>query len=92
MNIQYFCLKVLTSCRVTDIKVSEDVMGVKRVQAVETENGTIKTPLVINCAGKLSTVSIVNNFLLKPINSVPHGTKELKVLSKYILDVFTGGL
>lgn len=43
--------KVITNCSVTDIKVAEDDFGVRRVQAVETELGTIKTPLVVNCGG-----------------------------------------
>ena len=45
--------QVLTNIRVLDVKVAEDDMGTKRVQGVETDQGTITTPLVINCAGKL---------------------------------------
>ena len=47
-----YLFQVITNCSVTDIKVAEDDFGVRRVQAVETELGTIKTPLVVNCGGK----------------------------------------
>ncbi|XP_071498557.1 sarcosine dehydrogenase, mitochondrial-like [Diadema antillarum] len=43
--------KVITNCQVTGIQTGEDDFGVKRVKAVETSAGTIKTPVVVNCTG-----------------------------------------
>lgn len=35
----------------TGISVRTDDFGVRRVEAVETEHGSIQTPYVVNCAG-----------------------------------------
>lgn len=43
--------KVLTDCPVTGIQFGVDDFGIKRVQGVETQYGTIKTPVVVNCSG-----------------------------------------
>ncbi|PIK57278.1 Sarcosine dehydrogenase, mitochondrial [Apostichopus japonicus] len=43
--------KVITDCPVTGIQVGVDDFGVKRVQGVETEFGSIKAPIVVNCSG-----------------------------------------
>ncbi|CAH2316799.1 sarcosine dehydrogenase, mitochondrial [Pelobates cultripes] len=43
--------QVIENCPVTGIQVKTDDMGIKRVAAVETEFGTVRTPCVVNCAG-----------------------------------------
>ncbi|XP_013401693.1 sarcosine dehydrogenase, mitochondrial [Lingula anatina] len=43
--------KVLTKCAVTGIDVQTDDFGTRRVQAVQTSSGTIKTNCVVNCTG-----------------------------------------
>ncbi|XP_015921050.1 sarcosine dehydrogenase, mitochondrial [Parasteatoda tepidariorum] len=43
--------KVFEKCPVTDIHVSEDDYGTKRVTAVSTPTGTVKTNCVVNCTG-----------------------------------------
>ncbi|XP_063000498.1 sarcosine dehydrogenase, mitochondrial [Elgaria multicarinata webbii] len=42
---------VVENCPVTGIEVRTDDLGVRRVAAVVTENGTIQAPCVVNCAG-----------------------------------------
>ncbi|XP_070532336.1 sarcosine dehydrogenase, mitochondrial-like [Ptychodera flava] len=43
--------KVINNCPVTGFDIQEDDFGVKRVKAVKTESGTIRTPIVVNCTG-----------------------------------------
>ncbi|XP_055255995.1 sarcosine dehydrogenase, mitochondrial isoform X3 [Moschus berezovskii] len=43
--------QVIENCPVTGIHVRTDDFGVRRVAAVETEHGSIRTPCVVNCAG-----------------------------------------
>lgn len=43
--------QVIENCPVTGIQVKTDDFGVKRVVAVETQYGTVRTPCVVNCAG-----------------------------------------
>ncbi|TKC51752.1 hypothetical protein EI555_013326 [Monodon monoceros] len=43
--------QVIENCPVTGISVRTDDFGVRRVEAVETEHGSIQTPCVVNCAG-----------------------------------------
>ncbi|XP_043326004.1 sarcosine dehydrogenase, mitochondrial isoform X2 [Cervus canadensis] len=43
--------QVIENCPVTGIRVRTDDFGVRRVAAVETEFGCIRTPCVVNCAG-----------------------------------------
>eukprot|EP00069_Balaena_mysticetus_P009173 bmy_20023T0 len=43
--------QVIENCPVTGIRVRTDDFGVRRVEAVETEHGSIQTPCVVNCAG-----------------------------------------
>ncbi|XP_004613477.2 sarcosine dehydrogenase, mitochondrial [Sorex araneus] len=43
--------QVIENCPVTGIQVRTDDFGVRRVAAVDTEHGTIRTPCVVNCAG-----------------------------------------
>ncbi|KAM9722394.1 sarcosine dehydrogenase, mitochondrial isoform 3-T3 [Dama dama] len=43
--------QVIEKCPVTGIHVRTDDFGVRRVAAVETEFGCIRTPCVVNCAG-----------------------------------------
>uniref|UniRef100_A0A3Q2PCC1 Sarcosine dehydrogenase, mitochondrial n=1 Tax=Fundulus heteroclitus TaxID=8078 RepID=A0A3Q2PCC1_FUNHE len=46
---------VIENCPVTGIQVRTDDLGVKKVKAVETPQGTIETPCVVNCAGVWAT-------------------------------------
>lgn len=46
---------VIENCPVTGIQVKVDDLGVKRVKAVQTPHGTIRTPCVVNCAGVWAT-------------------------------------
>ncbi|MEE6505307.1 hypothetical protein FKM82_005492 [Ascaphus truei] len=43
--------QVIENCPVTGIHVTTDDFGVKRLSAVETEHGTVRTSCVVNCAG-----------------------------------------
>lgn len=43
--------RVIQNCPVLDVETKIDDFGTKRVTAVVTEGGTIKTPVVVNCAG-----------------------------------------
>ncbi|XP_010831068.1 PREDICTED: sarcosine dehydrogenase, mitochondrial [Bison bison bison] len=43
--------QIIENCPVTGIRVRTDDFGVRRVAAVETEHGSIRTPCVVNCAG-----------------------------------------
>ncbi|KAB0358521.1 hypothetical protein FD754_002677 [Muntiacus muntjak] len=43
--------QVIENCPVTGIRVRTDDFGVRRVAAVETDFGCIRTPCVVNCAG-----------------------------------------
>lgn len=45
--------RVVQNCPVIDIETKEDDFGIKRVSAVHTEKGTIRTRALINCAGSL---------------------------------------
>ncbi|XP_043106264.1 sarcosine dehydrogenase, mitochondrial [Puntigrus tetrazona] len=42
---------VIENCPVTGVQVKVDDLGVKRVKAVETAHGSIRTACVVNCAG-----------------------------------------
>lgn len=44
--------QVIEKCPVTGIRVEEDDIGVRRVKAVETAFGSIRTSCVVNCTGK----------------------------------------
>ncbi|XP_071948370.1 sarcosine dehydrogenase, mitochondrial-like [Antedon mediterranea] len=46
--------KVVLNCNVTGIKVTEDDMGTRRVQGVETDAGMIRTNTVVNACGAWS--------------------------------------
>ena len=46
-----FYFQVLQKCSVTGIDVKNDDFGTRRVHAVHTDRGTIRTDCVINCAG-----------------------------------------
>ena len=52
--------KVFEKCNVTGIQVKEDSLSIQRITAVETEIGTIRTPCVVNCAGKMLGNIILN--------------------------------
>ena len=43
--------QVFENCPVTGIETKVDNLGLKRVSAVQTPSGTIKTHCVVNCAG-----------------------------------------
>nr|XP_009857807.1 sarcosine dehydrogenase, mitochondrial-like isoform X1 [Ciona intestinalis] len=44
-------LEMIENCTVNGITMKEDYLGLKRVQSVETNHGTIRTNNVVNCAG-----------------------------------------
>nr|XP_018667188.1 sarcosine dehydrogenase, mitochondrial-like [Ciona intestinalis] len=44
-------LEMIENCTVKGITTKEDYLGLKRVQSVETNLGTIKTNNIVNCAG-----------------------------------------
>lgn len=43
--------RVVQNCPVIDIETTEDDFGTKRVSAVHTEKGSIRTRALVNCAG-----------------------------------------
>lgn len=40
-------------CAVTGIDVNENEFGMKKVSAVHTSSGTVRTDCVVNCTGQL---------------------------------------
>jgi glycine/D-amino acid oxidase-like deaminating enzyme len=51
MHVSMCLHQVLQKCEVTGIQTYVDEYGTKRVKAVETNRGTIRTNTVVNAAG-----------------------------------------